>query len=151
MWLTVTYNNGITEEFTLSFKCAQDLINRLIKFGNVTRIISGTKIIYNSNQEYCNRVESLEFYAQAVEDNRNGSGCCITDHLKDHSKAKKRFYEATQKDFKIMQQRALDLQREIMSNVINSDDRKELSFRCVLVRRTMSSYIHDINKKRITA
>jgi len=151
MYLTVTYNNGIIEEFTLSLKCAQDLINRLIKSNNVTKIESGCKTIYNSNQEYYNRVESLEFYAQAAEDNRNGSGCCVTDHLKDHSKAKVRFYEGTQKDFKKMSQRALDLQREIMNNVINYNDRKELSFRCVLVRRTMNSYIHDINRKRITA
>jgi len=151
MWLTVTYNNGIIEEFTLNLKCTQDLINRLIKSNTVTKIESGTKTIYNSNQEYYNKVESLEFYAQAAEDNRNGSGCCVTDHLKDNSKARTRFYEGTQKDFKIMQQRALDLQKEIMNNVINYDDRKDLSFRCILVRRTMNSYIHDINKKRITA
>jgi len=142
MWLTVTYNNGIIEEFTLSLKCAQDLINRLIKLGNVAKIKSGTKTIYNSNQEYYNKIESLEFYAQATENNCAGSGCCVTDHLKDHSKSKARFYEAIRNDFKNIYQRAIELQKDITNNVINSENKKELISRCIFIRRTMNAYIN---------
>ena len=38
MYLTIVYNNGIIEEFTLTLESAQNLINRLIKAGNVKEI-----------------------------------------------------------------------------------------------------------------
>jgi hypothetical protein len=51
MYLTVTYKNGIEEEFTLGLKSAKDLINRLIESKAVTKIMSDLKVIFEEQLE----------------------------------------------------------------------------------------------------
>jgi len=142
MFLTITYANGIIEEFALSLNSAQDLISRLIESGNVKEIKSCDKILYSSNKEYYDKVESLEFYAQAAENNCFGSGCCVEVFRKVTEKTKQKDFLVRHNDFVKMYDNAQKLRIEILDNVKIIDDRKELIRRCVHVMRTMQSYIN---------
>jgi hypothetical protein len=140
MYLIITYNNDIVEEFALSLKSAQNLIQRLIKSGNVKEIKSGVKILYTSNKEYYNKVESLEFYAQATKDNCFGSGC-IYEHGERSKRAIEKRHQVMHNEFIKMYEKASNLRKEIYRNVINIDDKKELLSRCIYVMRVMKAYI----------
>ena len=140
MYLTITYDNGIIEESILSIKSSQDLINRLIDSDNVTEIKSNDKILYIKNKEYYNKVDSLEFYARAAENNCFGSGC-IFEHGERSKRAIQKRHEIAHNDFVKMYERANNLRIEILNNVKSIEDRKELMRRCVYVMRSMEAYI----------
>jgi hypothetical protein len=142
MYLTITHNNGIVEESTLGLKSSQDLINRLVESGNVKEIKSGTKVLYidNSIKEFYEKVESLEFYAEAVGDNCFGSGC-IYEHGEKSKRAIEKRHIVAHNDFVKMYERAKNLRVEISRNVKSIEDRKELIGRCIYVMRNMKSYI----------
>lgn len=141
MYLTITHNNGIIEESVLSIKSSEDLIQRLIESGNVKEIKSCDKILYTNNKEYYEKVESLEYYAQAAENNCFGSGC-IFEHGEGSKKAIQKRHIVAHSDFVKMYERANNLRVEILDNVKIIEDRRELFKRCIYVMKSMQAYIN---------
>lgn len=64
MFFTVTYNNGIIENFTMGIKSARELINRLIQSESVKEIKSCEKIIYQAIDE----AHTQSYYENKIRD-----------------------------------------------------------------------------------
>ena len=141
MYLEITFNNGITEEFALTSKSAHDIINRCIEAGDTKEIKSVDKIIYSSNKEYFDKVDSLEFYAHATENSCFGNDGWREENRKMSERKKQYNRSIIHNDFIKMYDRANILRIEILDNVKNLEDRKVLLRRCINVMRNMQIWI----------
>ena len=141
MYLEITFNNGITEEFALGSKSSHDLINRCIEAGDTKEIKSVDKIIYRANKEYFEKVDSLEFYAQAAENNSCGVDGWREENRKMSERKKQYNRLVIHNDFIKIYDRANKLRIEILDNVKSLEDRKVLLRRCINVMRNMQTWI----------